>query len=114
MWDRHRAHHVQQSLFGGDKAVRVWDLLGERSIPPFGAALACELEPLGRVGAHLQDHFHEIVIVVEGSGTAFVDQQPIVLVPGVVVSLRRGQTLSLANASESAPLRYIIVKAGSS
>jgi quercetin dioxygenase-like cupin family protein len=99
------------ALFGGTGEVLVWDLLGSTPIPPFTAALACELEAGGSVGAHVQQEFAEIVIVTEGRGVASVNgaEQPIE--PGSVVALPLGKVLALRNGSSEEPLRYLIIKA---
>ena len=89
----------------------VWDLLGPTRIFPFTAALACELEPGGSVGAHVQEQFAELVIVTEGSGVAAVGGAPQPIGPGSVVALPLGQTLAIRNESNDSPLRYLIVKA---
>jgi len=90
--------------------VRVWDLA---PVPasPFAAILACELEPGGSVGTHLQEHFAEIVIGVEGVGSVLVNDTPAELRSGTVVELPLGHTLSIRNESGDEPLRYLIVKA---
>ena len=80
--------------------------------PPFGAILACELEPSASVGAHVQQQLAEVVIVIEGDGVATVGGAPVPLRAGRVVELPLGQTLSLENVSRDQPLRYLIVKAG--
>ncbi len=111
MWDRAKRHDTREALFGGRRAVRVWDLLGARPLAPFAAALACELEPGGAVGAHVQEHFPEVVLVVEGAGRAWVSGVERALSPGSAVSLPLGETLAIENGSDDAPLRYLIVKA---
>ena len=102
--------HRQNDLFGGEGEVLVYNLLGRQSIPPFEAVLACELAPGGAVGAHVQQSAHEIVVITEGEGVAHVDGEPQNLVSGTVVFLPYGKQLTLKNASESAPLRYLIIK----
>jgi quercetin dioxygenase-like cupin family protein len=99
------------ALFGGKGAVLVWDLLGAARLPPFSAALACELEPGGSVGAHVQQRDPEIVICIEGRGVAEVDGEPQALAPGALVALPHGSTLALRNEDEREPLRYLIIKA---
>ena len=91
----------------------MWNLC-EAGAPraPFGAVLACELEADGSVGAHLQEELAEIVIVVEGEGTACVGGGgPVALSAGSVVEVPKGHTLALANGSSTGVLRYLIVKA---
>ena len=61
---------VREDLFGGRGKVRIWDMLGGQKIDPFTVALACELEPAGSVGTHVQQEFPEIVVCVEGRGRA--------------------------------------------
>ncbi len=98
------------ALFGGRGAVRVWDLLGGRAAEPFSAVLACELEPGGSVGAHVQQRDPEIVVCVAGDGVAEVDGAPHPLGPGAVVHLPFGKTLAIANRSAAEPLFYFIIK----
>lgn len=109
MWDRERPHARRVELFAGRGTVRVWDLLGAAA-GPARAVLACELEAGGRVGAHVQEELDEVVIVVEGAGTAWVDDAPSALSAGAVVPLRLGQTLAIENRSPDEVLRYLIVK----
>ncbi|HET6281093.1 MAG TPA: cupin domain-containing protein [Polyangia bacterium] len=111
MWNRSRPHDRRQRLFGGTGAVLVWNLCDDQPRPPFDAILACELEAGGSVGAHLQEEFAEVVIVVEGEGVARVDGFPMPIKSGAVVQIPLGQTLALDNASPARPLRYLIVKA---
>jgi len=101
----------REALFGGAGEVLVWDLLGGAHFPPFTAVLSCELAPGGRVGTHVQQHYPEIVVVLSGEGTAEVDGAAYPIAEGVVIALPLGSTLSLANGSSSAPLRYLIIKA---
>lgn len=110
MWNRQHPHDVREALFGGRERVRVWDLApGPAS--PFAAVLACELEPGGSVGTHLQEHFAEIVIGVEGRGSVLVNGARSELRSGSVAELPLGHTLSITNDSGELPLRYLIVKA---
>jgi quercetin dioxygenase-like cupin family protein len=101
----------RESLFGGEGAVTVWNLLGRTAAPPFTAVLSCELDPGGSVGRHRQEEFPEIVVGVEGDGRATVNGAAQPLVPGAVVYLPLGATLEIANLSGDAPLRYLIIKA---
>lgn len=110
MWNRDRPHAVREALFGGRKAVRVWDLAPSPATP-FTAVLACELEPGASVGTHRQEHFPELVIGVEGRGSVEVNGVPSPFASGSVVQLPCGHTLALTNGSENEPLRYLIVKA---
>jgi mannose-6-phosphate isomerase-like protein (cupin superfamily) len=110
LWDRALPHARREALFGGRGAVRIWNLAAT-PVAPFTALLACELDPRGLVGAHVQEEYPEVVIVVEGRGEAKVAGEPITLAPGATVFLPLGETLALENASASEPLRYIIVKA---
>jgi uncharacterized cupin superfamily protein len=111
MWNRARPHDRRERLFGGAGAVLVWSLCDAGPAPPFGAVLACELEAGGSVGAHVQQEFAEVVIVLEGEGVARVNGATTAMKPGVVVEVPLGHTLALENASSERPLRYLIVKA---
>jgi quercetin dioxygenase-like cupin family protein len=102
---------VRAALFGGTGRVKVWDLLGGRSAPPFSAVLSCELDPGGSVGVHQQQRDPEIVVGLEGGGEATVAGVAQALEPGSVVHVPFGATLSLRNLSTEEPLRYLIVKA---
>ena len=110
LWDRNLPHDARHALFGGQGAVRVWALVNAPA-PPFTAVLACELEPGGSVGPHVQEHFPELVLGIAGAGTVRVDGVASPFGAGQVVELARGRTLALANDSSSAPLRYLIIKA---
>ncbi len=112
MWGTSREPFVRTALFGGVGDVSVWDLLQGRAAPPFGAVLACELAPGGKVGRHRQQELPEVVIGLEGDGVAGVNGAEVPLGPGDVVHLPLGAVLSLENRSAERPLRYLIVKAG--
>lgn len=101
----------REALFGGAGAVRVWELLPDEATDPFAAALACELDPAGSVGVHVQTDAAEIVVCLEGHGTATVDGAARALRPGAVVYLPLGGRLALRNDARDAPLRYLIIKA---
>lgn len=101
-----------QALFGGRGEVRVFDLMGGPSpLPPFTAALACELDPGGAVGMHVQSDFCEIVIFTEGRGRVTVGRSERLVAPGSLVALPLGEPLAIENTATDAPLRYLIVKA---
>jgi len=110
MFNHQNRHDVREALFGGSACVRVWDLAPNPGAP-FAAVLACELEPGGSVGPHVQEHFPEIVIGVEGTGSALVNGARAELVGGRVIELPLGHTLAIRNESDRDPLRYLIVKA---
>ena len=110
LWNRALAHDVRQALFGGTGAVRVWALV-EAPTLPFSAVLACELEPGASVGAHLQEHFSELVVAISGRGSVSVSGASAAFDEGAVVELARGAVLSITNESSSEPLRYLIIKA---
>ncbi len=101
---------VRHDLFGGRGAVKVYNL-DQSPLPPFTAALWCELDPAGEVGRHRQEHFPEVIIGIEGDGEATVNDQTFDLQPGSVVQLPLGSILALRNRSEDAPLKYLIIKA---
>lgn len=97
-------------LFGGAGTVAVWDLLRGCTAPPFSAVLACELDPGGSVGTHVQQRDAEIVVCLAGTGTAIVDGTPRPMRPGSVTYLPFGKSLALRNDGADAPLRYLIIK----
>lgn len=101
---------VHVDLFGGHGEVRVWNLLSGNA-EPFTAVLFCELAAGGSVGRHVQEQFPEMVIGLGGSGEAVVNGTVHALGQGSAVFLPLGSVLSLANRSETEPLRYLIVKA---
>lgn len=101
---------VYQNLFGGVGEVRVVSLLQGTSAP-FTAVLACVLAPGGRVGAHRQEEFPELVIGVAGAGEARVNGVVHPLDAQHAVHLPLGAALELVNLSAHEPLRYLIVKA---
>ena len=110
MFNRNLPHAVREQLFGGQGTVRVWALTAALA-PPFTAVLACELDPSGSVGAHVQEQYPEIVIAVSGSGNVRVNDAPAPFNAGQVVELAHGSTLAISNGSASEPLRYLIIKA---
>jgi mannose-6-phosphate isomerase-like protein (cupin superfamily) len=110
MFKRSLPHAVQEQLFGGNGTVRVWALTATPALP-FTAVLACELEPGASVGAHVQEHYPEIVIAVSGSGRVWVNDVARGFDPGQVVELAQGHTLAIRNLSNTEPLRYLIIKA---
>jgi len=110
MFNRTLPHAVREQLFGGQGAVRVWALTAQPA-PPFTAVLACELDPNGSVGAHVQEQYPEIVIAISGSGSVRVNDVPAPFDAGQVVELAHGSTLAISNSSPTEPLRYLIIKA---
>ena len=101
---------VRTDLFGGRGEVRVASLLAGEA-PPFTAVLWCELAPGGSVGPHVQEEFPEMVIGLDGDGSATVDGRVEPLVPGSAVYLPLGSVLSIENRAKEASLQYLIVKA---
>jgi quercetin dioxygenase-like cupin family protein len=108
--DRNLPHDVRHALFGGQGAVRVWSLVARPALP-FTAILACELEPSGSVGAHVQEQYPEIVVAISGRGMVKVNDAPTPFEAGHVVELAQGHTLAISNTSSTEPLRYLIIKA---
>lgn len=108
-FDRDRPHDVRPGLFGGRGVVRVWNL-APALVPPFAAALACELDPQGSVGAHVQTDLAEIVICVCGAGAVVVNGARRGFAPGEVVNIEVGHALAIENLADE-PLRYFIIKA---
>ena len=108
--DRNLPHDMRTALFGGQGTVRVWSLVSRPALP-FTAVLACELEPEGSVGAHVQEQYPEIVIAVSGTGSVQVNGVQRAFDAGSVVELLLGQTLAISNLSGTEPLRYLIIKA---
>lgn len=88
----------------------MWNV-GRGIVSPFTAALACELEPGGAVGEHVQENDDELVIGVAGQGHATVGGTRRRLEPGCVVGIALGQVLTITNDSADTPLRYLIIKA---
>lgn len=101
---------IVRDLFGGSGTVKVYNL-DPSPMPPFAAALWCELDPAGAVGRHVQEEFPEIVVGLEGEGEATVDGVAAPLQAGTVVQLPLGAVLSLRNLSDEQSLRYLILKA---
>ena len=111
MWNQELPHDVRRALFGGSGAVRVWSLVGAPRAP-FAAVLACELDPGGRVGAHVQERHAEIVIVIEGDARVNVSGRVSTVAPGGVIELPVGEVLAIENGSNEQSLRYLIIKVG--
>jgi hypothetical protein len=110
MFDRDLPHDARRDLFGGHGVVRVWALV-EAPARPFTAILACELEAGASVGTHLQTEYPEIVVAISGTGGVSVNGHSAAFSAGNVIELAQGQTLSIANESSVAVLRYLIIKA---
>lgn len=102
---------TRRELFGGKGAVQVWDLLAGRPLAPFTAVLACELEAGGSVGRHFQQRDPEIILCAQGDGEIAIDGHPRPFPPGELAMLPQGSSMALRNLSETAPLRYFIIKA---
>ncbi|MFO0664063.1 MAG: cupin domain-containing protein [Polyangiaceae bacterium] len=100
---------MRTNLFGGQGEVRVWQLLGA-VVPPFDCALACELEPKGSVGTHVQQTSSELVFFLEGEGEVLVSKEVVSVGPGAIVGLLLGASLAIRNIGDI-PLRYLIIKA---
>lgn len=109
-FDRGRAVR-RDALFGGAGSVLVQALETGALPPPFTTALLCELSAGGRVGAHVQEHDSEIVVMLAGEAVLYVDGVAHALGPGGVAGLSLGARLEIDNASISEPCRYLIVKA---
>ena len=105
--------HRKADLFGGVGVVTIYNLLGVHQAAPFEAVLSCALEGGGRVGAHVQQTAHELVIVTSGIGVAEVDGSPQQISSGSVVHVPHGRSLSLINHSKNEPLCYLLVKSTS-
>jgi quercetin dioxygenase-like cupin family protein len=101
----------QRDLFGGQGEVIVRDLLEGKTAGPFTAVLACELEPQGTVGAHLQADDSELLIVLKGSGKAHIGTTEHALTEATTLFLPLGETLALTNESEREALHYLLIKA---
>jgi len=110
MGDDTRPVFVSQNLFGGRGTVRVQELLAQQKATSIASVLACELEPGGSVGTHVQQQYDEVVIFNAGIGSAEVNGQARDVGPGVVLALPCGATLMLNNPGPDA-LQYYIVKA---
>ena len=111
MRPENQAPFRQQDLFGGQGEVRIWDLFGTTHLPPFEAVLACELDPGGSVGAHRQATADELLLIIEGQGTAGVDGEQRHLESGSLVALPLGSLMTLKNLDDERALRYLIIKA---
>lgn len=99
-----------ENVHGGQGVVHVHNLMHDRALDPFSAALWCELEPGASVGRHRQQRDPELVICISGEGQVEVDGQSAPFVRGVTVLLPFESTLALTNPS-SEPLVYLIIKA---
>jgi quercetin dioxygenase-like cupin family protein len=101
---------TRQDLFKGQGKVHISNLGGAHDISPFTAVLACELEPQATVGAHLQPHYDELIMVTHGVGTAYINQQDYSLNTGTVLYLKQGSVLAIHNHHTEERLCYWIVK----
>ena len=104
------APHLRADLFGGQGIVQLWSLIHPERAEPFKAALWCELEPGGSVGAHRQEHYPELILCLSGEGSARIGPRWFSFLPGVCLHLPLGEILAL-RAGNAAPLVYLIIKA---
>ena len=104
------APHLRADLFGGQGSVQLWSLIHPERAEPFKAALWCELEPGGSVGAHRQEHYPELILCLSGEGSARIGPRWFSFLPGVCLYLPLGEILAL-RAGDSSPLVYLIIKA---
>jgi mannose-6-phosphate isomerase-like protein (cupin superfamily) len=100
----------QHDLFSGKGEVKIWNLLRRPDQEPFKAILWCELEGNGSVGTHYQKEYPEIIVCLQGHGSAVIGHETFALAPGICVHLAQGQTLALKNEANH-PLTYLIIKA---
>ncbi len=100
----------QRDLFGGQGLVEIEDLFQQQPLPPFREALFCRLEAGGKVGAHRQEHYAEILLVAAGQGVAVVQGQSQPVQDGSLVQLPLGHSLELHNHGPEW-LSYFIIKA---
>ena len=100
----------KSDLFGGTGEVKIWNLLAGRKMPPFSAALWCELEANGVVGRHRQQQDPEIIICTSGEGEATIGKHTHKMAKGTFLYVPLGVSLSLRNSS-GLPLCYLIIKA---
>lgn len=100
----------QRDLFGGQGLVEIEDLFQQQPLAPFREALYCRLEAGGKVGAHRQEHYAEILLVASGRGVALVQGQLQAVGAGSLVPLPLGHSLELHNQGPEW-LSYFIIKA---
>ena len=99
----------QKDLFGGLGEVQIWNLISGRKMPPFSAALWCELEPNGSIGRHRQQRDPEVVLCLSGQGRATIGKHPHSMEKGSFLYVPFGATLAIDNLAEEV-LRYVIIK----
>ena len=99
----------QKDLFGGQGEVKIWNLISGRQMPPFSAALWCELEAHGSVGRHRQQRDPEVVLCLSGVGRATIGKHSHPMREGSFLYIPFGASLSLENLGEEI-LRYVIIK----
>ena len=99
----------QTDLFGGQGEVKVWNLISGRKMPPFSAALWCELEPFGTVGRHRQQRDPEVILCISGKGKATIGKHQHPMEKGSFLYIPFGASLALENLGEEV-LIYAIIK----
>jgi quercetin dioxygenase-like cupin family protein len=67
-----------------------------------------EVAPGGHVREHAHDPHEELILVIEGTGTAFIEGEPHPMRPGTTVYLAPGHAHRFVNDGE-APLRFFWV-----
>jgi quercetin dioxygenase-like cupin family protein len=100
----------REAVFGGAGELLIWNLIEGTPHAPFASAAACQLAPGGHVGEFKEERNPELIIVLEGKGTATVNGASKALKEGDCLQIEVGATLSLKNDSADGPLRYLVVK----
>ena len=100
----------RRDLFHGKGEVKIWNMLSPNTLDPFKTVLWCELEPKGKVGRHVQQHYPEVLICLSGEGRVTLGLVEHIFITGVCLTLPLGEVLQIVN-HDDAPLSYLIVKA---
>ena len=100
----------REAVFGGAGELLIWNLIEGTPQAPFASAAACQLAPGGHIGEFKEERNPELIIVIEGKGTALVNGSAKGLSEGDSLQIEVGATLALKNDSAEVPLRYLVVK----
>jgi len=98
-----------EGLFGGAGRFLRFPHYGEKDAPPFTVIAETEMAPGAYAGLHTQPDQHELLYILDGSGTFRIDGQARPVGSGDAILACAGTEFALSNTG-SAPLRYLVVK----
>ncbi len=99
---------VKENIRGGSGKALAVDYLAPQEMAGVLAASRITLEPGASVGEHPHPNTEELYLVLEGSGTGFLDGEAFDVGPGDAWICKAGHTHGLKNGS-AGPLAFFAV-----